>query len=77
MQDKNTTIIKIIDYIANEINTDNHLKTMIKEKIISPIMYTFYLQLQPYIILLIGCVILVIISSICNLVFFALMYLKK
>lgn len=68
---------KTIEYISNEIFNDNENKVFIKEKIVGPMMNILYSQLQPYIILLIVCIIFIVLSSILNLVFFCFMYLKR
>ncbi len=74
---KNKAIHKVLEYVANEIFDDDEMKDVIKDKIISPMMHMLYIQLQPYIILMIGCIILVILSSLLSLIMFFFMYLKK
>lgn len=74
---KNKSIYKVVEYFAKEILDDEDIKTVVKEKVISPIMSMLYIQLQPYIILLMGCIILVILSSLLTLIFFIFSFLKK
>ena len=74
---KNKSIYKVVEYFAKEILDDDDIKNMVKDKIISPIMRMLYIQLQPYIILLMGCIILMILSSLLTLAFFFFSYLRK
>lgn len=74
---KNKAIHKVLEYVANEIFDDAEIKDVIREKIILPMMQMLYIQLQPYIIFLIACIILVIFSSLLSLILFFFMYLKK
>lgn len=73
---KNKSVYKVVEYFAKEILDDEDIKSIIKDKVISPIMNLLYLQLQPYILLLMGCIILVILSSLLTLIFF-IIYLRK
>lgn len=73
---KNKSIYKVVEYFAKEILDDDDIKTVVKEKVISPIMHMLYIQLQPYILLLMGCIILVVICSLLTLVFFFI-FLRK
>jgi len=74
---KNKSIFKVVEYFAKEILDDDDIKVMVKDKVISPIMSMLYIQLQPYIILLMGCIILVILSSLLTLIFFIFSFLKR
>ena len=74
---KNKSIYKVVEYFAKEILDDDDIKVMVKDKVISPIMSMLYIQLQPYIILLMGCIILMILSSLLTLIFFVFSFLKK
>jgi hypothetical protein len=74
---KQKAILKVLDYISKEIFDDDDIKFIVKEKVITPIMHMLYIQLQPYILMLIGCIIIIIISSLLSLIMFFFMYLKK
>ncbi len=74
---KQKAILKVLDYISKEIFDDDDIKFIVKEKVITPIMHMLYIQLQPYILMLIGCIIIIIISSLLSFIMFFFMYLKK
>lgn len=74
---KQKSLYKVVEYFAKEILDDEDIKVMVKDKVISPIMHLLYIQLQPYILLLMGCIILMILSSLLTLMFFVFTYLKK
>ena len=73
---KKKTLYTVVEHFAKEILDDEDVKAMVKDKIISPIMHLLYIQLQPYILLLMGCIIIVILSSLLTLIFF-IIYLRK
>jgi len=80
MKEKGSTLIKLITnklvaLVASEVEKPE-TQTLVREKIIIPVIHMIYSQLYPYIIALVATITLIFILTLLTFFFFLLFYFK-